>query len=102
LAVEWKIVNLERTLPNDIVTTAHWTASEVDGGHTGSAYGSVGIPLNEENEIIPFEDLTEAEVIAWVKETLGEEQVETIESAIATQIAVAKSPASATGTPWAQ
>ena len=47
------------------------------------------------------EDLTEADVIAWVKETLGAEQVEATENAIAAQIAAAKSPASATGTPWA-
>ena len=105
MAVTWKIANLERTLPDGIVTTAHWTASDSETvgetTYTGSSYGSVGITLNEENEIIPFEDLTEAEVIAWVKETLGAEQVEATENAIATQIELAKSPTSATGTPWA-
>lgn len=100
MAVEWKIVNLDRTLPDGIVTTAHWTATEVDGDHTGSSYGSVGIPLNEEEEIIPFDDLTEAEVIAWVKAALGEEQVEVIETSIANQIAASKTPATASGTPW--
>jgi hypothetical protein len=100
MAVEWKIVNLERTLPDGIVTTAHWTASEVDGEYTGSTYGSVGITLNEENEIIPFDDLTEEEVVAWVQETLGEEQVEAIEASIAAQIELAKAPTSASGTPW--
>lgn len=100
MAVEWKIVNLDRTLPDGIVTTAHWTATEVDGDHTGSTYGSVGIPLDEEETIIPFDDLTEAEVIAWVKAALGEEQVEAIETAIANQIALSKAPTTATGTPW--
>ena len=28
---------------SDVVTTVHWTASDVDGEHTGSSYGAVGL-----------------------------------------------------------
>jgi hypothetical protein len=48
----------------------------------------------------PYEDLTEEVVIGWVKASMGEETVAAHEAAVAAQIADAKAPKVATGTPW--
>ena len=94
----WKIVSLERKSADGFVTTAHWTCSDVDGEYSGSVYGSIGF----EGELVtPYEDLTEATVIGWVKAAMGEETVAAHEAAVAAQIAQAKAPAVAVGTPWA-
>jgi hypothetical protein len=93
----WKIVSLERKTADGFVTTAHWTCSDVDGEFSGSVYGSIGF----EGELVtPYADLTEATVIGWVKASMGEETVAAHEAAVAAQIAQAKEPAVAVGTPW--
>ena len=93
----WTIVNMERDASTGFVTTAHWTCSDVDGEFSGSVYGSIGF----EGELVtPYEDLTEATVIGWVKAAMGEETVAAHEAAVAAQIAPAKAPAVGVGTPW--
>ena len=93
----WKIVSLERKTADGFVTTAHWTCSDVDGDYSGSTYGALGL----QGELtIPYEDLTEEVVIGWVKASMGEETVAAHEAAVAAQIAQAKEPAVAVGTPW--
>ncbi len=47
-----------------------------------------------------FNDLTKEQVIGWVKETLGGEKVDTIESAIATQIEDRKQIQEPVTFPW--
>lgn len=102
----WSVANLERTLPDGItppegqVTTAHWTVSLEDQGETASAYGSVGFSDADPGNYTPFDQLTEAQVIGWVKATLGDEQVASIESALAEQIQQKLTPSSEAGVPW--
>jgi len=94
----WTIVNMERDASTGFVSTVHWTCSGVHGDYSGSTYGSIGL----QGELtIPYEDLTEATVIGWVKAAMGEETVAAHEAAVAAQIADAKEPKVATGTPWA-
>lgn len=97
----WTIVNMERDASTGFVSTVHWTCSDacsdVDGDYSGSTYGSLGLS----GELtIPYADLTEEVVIGWVKASMGEETVEAHEAAVAAQIADAKEPKVATGTPW--
>jgi len=93
----WKIVNMERDAQTGFVNTVHWTCSDIDGDYSGGTYGSLGL----QGELtIPYADLTEEVVIGWVKASLGEETVAATEAAVAAQIADAKEPKVAVGTPW--
>ena len=93
----WKIVNTERRTSDNYVTTVHWVCADTDGDFSGSTYGSIGLS----GELVtPFEQLTEAQVIGWVKEAMGAETVAAHEAAVAAQIAEAKAPKVATGMPW--
>jgi hypothetical protein len=93
----WTIVNTERDASTGFVNNVHWTCSDVDGDYSGSTYGSIGLS----GELtIPYADLTEATIIGWVKASMGEETVAAHEAAVAAQIANAKAPAVASGTPW--
>ena len=94
--ITYTIDNLDRQTSDGLVTTAHWRVSAVDGEHTAGAYGSVGFTRGD--SFTPFESLTEAQVIAWVKEQLDVEQ---IEAALAQIIAEQKQPSKISGTPWA-
>ena len=93
----WTIVNMERDASTGFVNTVHWTCSDVDGEFSGRTYGAMGL---SGELVIPYEQLTEEVVIGWVKAAMGEETVAAHEAAVAAQIAEAKAPAVATGTPW--
>ena len=97
MTAKFSIVNMERDAQTGFVSTVHWTCSDVDGDYSGSTYGSLGLS----GELVtPYENLTEEVVIGWVKAVMGEETVAAHEAAVAAQIADAKEPAVAVGTPW--
>ena len=82
----------------NIITTIHWTASDVDSdGNTGSSYGSVGVTLVGTPKA--YADVTESDAIGWAKDALGD-QVAEIESNIANQISLMKNPITASGVPF--
>jgi len=97
MSVTWKISTLDREVSNGFVTTAHWTATAVDGEHSASAYATVS--WAEGTPAIPYSSLTEATVLNWVWESVDKESTE---ASLAAQIALLKNPVKATGTPWGQ
>jgi hypothetical protein len=101
MAVTWEISTLERNTSDDGVIVAHWRASDVDGDHSGSSYGTCSFtPDSSADGFIPYADITEAQAIGWCKDSMGEETVTALEDSIAAQIADSKAPAVAVGTPW--
>ena len=98
MTAQFKIVNMERDSATGFVNTVHWIVSDSDAdGNAGSVYGSIGL----EGELVtPFEHLTEAQGVGWVKAAMGEETVAAHEAAVAAQIEEAKAPKMAVGVPW--
>jgi hypothetical protein len=95
MTTTWTIAQLDRQTSDGLVTTAHWRVDAVDGEHTAGSYGTVGFERGE--SFIAYESLTEAQVIAWVKNKLD---VAEIEANLSAQIALQKAPVTATGVPW--
>jgi len=101
MAVTWTISTLERNSSDDGVIVAHWRASDVDGDHSGSSYGTCSFTPDADAEgFIPYADITEAQAIGWCKDSMGEETVTAVEDSIAAQIADSKAPSVVAGTPW--
>ena len=109
MAVTWTISTLERNTSDDGVVVAHWRASdsEVVGTgddavtYSGSSYGTCGFaPDPSSPDYVPYADITEEMAIGWTKESLGEEQVASIEASIASQIDAEKNPTQEAGVPW--
>jgi hypothetical protein len=102
----WDIAQLERklpdgeTCPDGAVYTVHYTVNLEQDGETAGVYGSVGLGDPSPESFTPFSELTKDEVIGWVKAALGDEQVASIEAALAEQIQQKLNPTSAAGTPW--
>jgi hypothetical protein len=92
----WSVVQLD-AYPEfegkaDVVFTVHWRLDGVDGDHAGGAYGAVGLTLDPDAPFAPYASLTEAQVIGWVKDALGEEAVAAAEANVAQQIADQANP----------
>ena len=95
----WAIAQLERETADGYVFTAHYTVNAADGTYTAGAYGSVGFERPE--TLVPFADLTEEQVIGWVKEKLGgDEKVTEIQAALQAQLDEQRNPSKASGKPW--
>ena len=95
MTTTWTIAQLDRQTSDGLVTTAHYRVDAVDGEHTAGTYGSIGFERG--TSFTAYASLTEAQVIAWVKDKLD---VEAIEASLAIQIALQKNPVTATGVPW--
>ena len=109
MAVTWNIIQTERETTNDGITVCHWTATDsetVGSGdsavvHTGNSYGSCGFaPDHTDAGFTAYADVTEEDAIAWVKASMGTEEVTRVETSIATQITESKTPTQASGVPW--
>jgi len=95
MTTTWKISTLDRNTSDGFVTTAHWTATAVDGEHSASAYATVSWP--EGTPAIPYANLTEATVLEWVWNAVDKSATE---ASLAAQIELLKNPVKATGKPW--
>ena len=93
--ITWTIAQLDRQTSDGLVTTAHWRVDAVDGEHSAGSYGTVG--LERGSSFTAYASLTEAQVIAWVKDKL---EVADIEASLTAQIAAQKAPTTAAGVPW--
>ena len=80
----------------DVVYNVHWIVTGVDGDYSATNIGTQVVPLDPESTFIPFEDLTNEIVVGWTKEAMGEDQVDQIETSIASQIAEKENPTSVT------
>ena len=101
----WAIVSMD-AYPEfdgntDVVFTVHWTLNGTDGTYTGNVYGASAVLLNEGDTFTPYADLTKEQVVGWVQDALGAEQVASYEANVAQQIANQINPPVVSPTlPW--
>jgi uncharacterized OB-fold protein len=110
MAVTWSITNTEYNNDSDKgVVHAAWSATDsetVGSGdsavvHTGTVSGMESYTPNASADgYVAYASLTEANVVAWVKATLGSEEVTLVENRVAAQITKSKTPPTAWGVPW--
>lgn len=93
----WKISDLERTTKSGKVTTVHYVVDSNNGTYSAGAYGSLGF---DGDVSTPYGELTEEQVISWVKEALGDEKIAEVEAALQNRIDEQIAPTQATGVPW--
>ena len=104
--MNWTIAQLERNTTDNGVIVAHWrvTAEETVGTeddavtYTASSYGTCGFnPDPASPDFVSYEELTEADVLAWVYESVDKNATE---AALTANIEEQKNPVTETGLPW--
>ena len=91
----WSVSNLERRTSDGFVQVCHYRCDAVDGDFSAGVYGTTG--WSEGSPSIPYDSLTQEEVLAWVWESVDKAAVE---ASLADQIDALKNPQTASGTPW--
>ena len=87
----------------DVVYNVHWivtgVSDQVDpegNPYSATNIGTQTLDTSQITNFIPFEDLTNDEVVAWTQGAMGAEQVTQIESSIQSQIDSLITPTSVT------
>ena len=99
----WKVGQCDRTLADGVITTLHYTvtAQTEDGAYSCGAYGSVGLEAPDADDMIAYDDVTEAQAISWVQTAVGgEEKVAEIHAALDNQLTEKRTPTTGAGLPW--
>ena len=103
----WQINSLERELSSGYVSKAIFRVNGEDGTYKFRATGEVN--LEKPSTLIPYADLTETQIIGWVKAKLNDQkdeagntidQVANIEAAVEKGVNEQKTPTTGTGKPW--
>jgi len=86
----WQIAQLEcypeHEGHTDVVFTCHWRRQATDGTHFADTYGSQSVTLDPDAPFTAYADLTEAQVIGWLEDAMGEETLEAQIAALDKQI----------------
>jgi hypothetical protein len=87
----------------DLVYNVHWIVTGVSDelnpegiAYSATSIGTQTLDTSEVTDFIPFEDLTNEQVVAWTKGAMGEDQVASIEASIQSQIDALITPTTVT------
>lgn len=100
ITITWKVAQLERLCATGEIQTIHYTVDATDGAYNAGAYGSIGLYPADPDGMIPFADVTEADVISWLQAKIGDEQIASISAALEAQLTEQRQPTTAQGVPW--
>ena len=81
---------------DQVIYNVHWRVTKEDGEYTASSYGTQTLNTEDIQDFKPFDEVTSEMVEAWVKDSMGEEEVSNIESSLDQQIEDKKNPSSET------
>ena len=97
--ITWTIPLTEYTNDSDKgIVTCHWRVTAEDGDYSASSYGTCGFtPDPSADGFVPYDNLTEADVLAWVYESVDKDA---IEAGLTAQIDEQKAPQTVAGVPW--
>jgi len=87
----------------DLVYNVHWIVTGVSDeldpqgvAYSATSIGTQTLDVSDVTDFIPFEDLTNEQVVTWTKGAMGEEQVTSIEASIQSQIDTLITPTTVT------
>ena len=96
--ITWTITQCDHLTSDGFITTAHWTATAVDGEYSSSIYSTCSWAPG--NPSIPYANVTQQDVLNWCWES-GVDKAAT-EAALAQNIELQKNPVVQPGLPWVQ
>lgn len=86
----WDLGPLETALNEDgltnVVKAVHWRLKATSGMYSDTIYGVVSMPDANPEDFVVYEDLTKAQVQAWVEDALGADTVAQYKSNLETSI----------------
>ena len=101
VTLTWAVQNMTRVIDDGFVINVAWGCQASAEGCGGAFYGGTTTYENDPAEpgFIPYDDLTEAQVLDWVYAGLGDQKAE-IEATLTAKVQKQLTPTTANGVPW--
>jgi hypothetical protein len=101
VTLTWAVNNMTRVVDDGFVIKVDWSCTASATGVQGAYYGGQTTYVNNPSEpgFIPYDQLTEAEVLGWVYAGLGDQKAE-IETTLTAKVQKQLNPTTAQGVPW--
>ena len=110
----WRIDSLDTDIDTGVIRAAHWELSafewvNLEEGnendkvlHKERVYGMLGFwdATSESEDFISWESVTEDQVIGWVKDSLGEEEILKLEQSVVKDLNLKINPEIKINLPW--
>lgn len=82
--MQWNVFNMIRTVPEGVVEMVCCVVSKAEGNYSVTARLNQKVPYKSPSDpgFIPFDQLTEAQVVQWVQEQLGTDRIDQIEKGL--------------------
>jgi hypothetical protein len=90
-----------RQADSPVVVRVHWRATAQDGALTGNVSGQQEFTYDPETDFTPYDQLTEAQVLAWVHAAMGDQRT-AYEDMVLQQIEQKKAEPITLPLPWHQ
>lgn len=92
----WNIEQIEVCPEKDgkqnIVAYVFWKLTAEDGQFTSSHYGSSFVPFDKDGEFTDYNNLTKDEIVGWVKEAIGDDEISNLKKMLSESIDSLKNP----------
>jgi hypothetical protein len=103
MKMNWVITNTDYYLSadgeTDVIYCLHWTCSDTQDGFTGSVYSTQAVSYTVGTPFTPYDSVTQAMMVEWLKDAMGAEAVAATEAAVQSQINAQKNPTTGSGLP---
>jgi hypothetical protein len=76
----------DNELFENVVYNIGWKLIGTDEAYSGYAIGAQSLPVNIDSNFTPYEQLTQAQVLQWVFEQMGEDTINVLKQNISLQI----------------
>ena len=102
ITIEWKVNDVESVIADGGVTNVKWSCSA--SGEAGECAVNAGEAILEPDatasDFVSYSDLTESVVLGWAKDSIGTEEVASIEEVLTAKVTAQMNPTSQSGLPW--
>ena len=105
MAANWQIFDVKSQIADGLVTNVTYGCTAQLDNYIDRRVGELSLEGSaDEPNFIPYSDLTETEIIGWVKSILGNTTVNSIETSLNNSVTAQKAAAEAqttkSGLPW--
>ena len=103
VTLTWAVQNMTRVIDDGFVINVAWACQASAEGCGGAFHGGTTTYENNPDEpgFIPYDQLTEAIVLGWVYDALGDQKAE-IEASLTAKVEKQLHPTTANSLPWSQ
>ena len=98
--INWWVESVNYVVENGGIEAARWRCTARDGDLVDSQFQITDVPPFDVNSMIPYGDVTEANVLDWVWSTDAVDK-DQIEDSLKASVAEMAAPVRKTGIPWA-